>query len=103
MFFAVLDDYFIYTTYSPPNTVIRSHVNPCSEGYGLALRYYIFSSAVSLTQKNTKQKQNPKTQSHCDDPVVTLPQSNCSSPREGAVDQGVGLARWVGTWEDRNF
>jgi len=47
MFFAVPDDYFIYTTYSPPNTVIRDLTNSCSEGYSLAFYYYIFSSAVS--------------------------------------------------------
>lgn len=70
----------------------RSHINSRCQRYGLALHYYIFSRAVSLERKQITKPQNMIIV--IDDPVVTLPQSNHSSPREGAVGQGVSLAHW---------
>lgn len=79
----------------------RSQINSCSEGYSLTLLHFLQWHFFKKKKKTNLHK--TQTHSHCDDPVITLPQSNCSSSREGAVDQCVGLAQWVGTWEDRSF
>lgn len=87
MFCTVLDDCFIFTTYTPPNTVIRDPMwTPAAKG--TAWHYTIIFSLVLLLSKGKIHTNPQNTQSLWWPTFNTAPEN--LSPREGAGGWGVG-------------